>query len=142
MTCFILLKEHYDFTERIAVYTKTAMEKEKLSWLNAAKVQNQANINQYEKQIQEKEEKKKEFVESNDRLLEEAKNAKENGDMPKSKALNKERKRLQKYIDDITWEINRLENKISALKILTDSEMIKSYMSHMDYCFEEMELFE
>lgn len=142
MTYFILLKEHYDFTERVAVYSKAAMEKEKQIWIKEARAQNLVNINGYEKQIEEKEEKKQEFVESNDQLLAEAKSAKENGDIQRSKELNKKRKRVQKYIDEIIFEINRLENKICALKILTDSEIINSYMSQMKYYFEEISFFE
>lgn len=142
MTCYILMRDHYDCTIRIAAYTKDALEREKQSWLDAAIAQNQVNIAEYEKQIQDKEEKKQEFMDSDYQLLAEAKSAKESGDIQRSKALNKERKRLQKYIDAVTFEINSFERKICDLKILTDSDIIKSYMRKMNYYIEEIELFE
>ena len=142
MTCYILMRDHYDCSVRVAAYTKDALEREKQSWLDAAIAQNQVNIAEYEKQIQDKEEKKQEFVDTDSKLLAEAKSAKESGDIQRSKSLNKERKRLQKYINAITFEIDSFERKICDLKVLTDSEIIQSYMRKMKYYIEEIELFE
>ena len=142
MTYFVLSSRHYDYTENIGIYTRSAMESKKLSWLNAAKANNNSRISDYNNQIDELMEKKQELILQESILLAEEKRLKEADKWSEYKMLNKERKQLLKAMNEFSWKINNIESKIISLKVQTDSELIESYMDAMDYCFEEVEFYE